>query len=276
MSYEKTVSAHYSHGSLLKSIEAALPALGRNINTITIEDLAPVDEFHIGGRTATDHLLSQLNFPEKSNILDVGCGLGGATRYVATTTMNSVTGIDLTAEYIKTGQVLNERLKLDEKITLLQGSALAMPFSENMFDGGYMLHVGMNIEDKTALFSEIYRVLRPGSSFGVYDIMQKKIGDLIYPVPWAAKKDTSMLASSSQYKQALKSAGFEITKETSREDFALDFFRQQREKTKSKGNPPPLGLHTLMQQSTAVKIQNMIKNIIAGLIAPVEIIVKKI
>lgn len=78
MSNDKVVSEHYTHGDLLKSIQAALAKLGKTVDSVTIEDLAPVDEFHIGGRQATEHFISQLNVSEQDHILDVGCGLGGA------------------------------------------------------------------------------------------------------------------------------------------------------------------------------------------------------
>ena len=277
MSYDKNISNHYSHGDLLNAIEAALSAIGKTKDSVTIEDLAPVDEFHIGGRLATDNLIDQLNFSENSHVLDVGCGLGGATRYVTTKYNSRVTGIDLTPEYIETGKALCRWLNLDESITLEQGSALSMPFQNNMFDGGYMLHVGMNIDDKMSLFSEIYRVLKPGSSFGIYDVMRENDGELIYPVPWAAERSVSMLSTPEQYKQALIDAGFEVSQENHRRDFALKFFKQLRAKKETNGDTrtPPLGLHILMQESTADKIKNMIDNIINGYIAPVEIIAKK-
>ena len=276
MSYDKTVSDHYLHGDLLNAIEAALPALGKTTESVTIEDLAPIDEFHIGGRLATDHLIGQLNLTESSHVLDVGCGLGGATRYVASEYKSRVTGIDLTPEYIETGNAICGWLNLDKKITLHQGSALSMPFADYQFDGGYMLHVGMNIDDKASLFSEVFRVLKPGSCFGVYDIMRQKEGVLIYPVPWATESSTSKLSTPAEYKKALSDSGFEVSEENNRRDFALDFFKQLRAKTTTDGGPPPLGLHTLMQESAAVKIKNMIDNIVNGYIAPVEIVAKKI
>ena len=275
MSYDKSVSDHYVHGNLLNAIEAALPALGKTIETVTIEDLAPVDEFHIGGRLATDSLLNQLNFSKQSYLLDVGCGLGGAARYVASKYKNRVAGIDLTPEYIETGNTLCNWLNLDDCVSLDQGSALSMPYQDNSFDGGYMLHVGMNIDDKAALFTEIFRVLKPGSNFGVYDIMRQKEGELIYPVPWATDSNTSKLSTPDHYMQALGHAGFKISQENNRRDFSLDFFKQLRAKTEANGGQPPLGLHILMQESTANKIRNMVDNIINGLIAPVEIIAIK-
>jgi len=276
MSIDNAVSKHYLHGDLLKAIQTAITKLGKTVDSVTIEDLAPVDEFHIGGRLATQHFLDQLNFSERDHILDVGCGLGGASRFVANKYKNYVTGIDLTQEYIETGKALCSWVKLDKYITLQQGSALSSPFQDETFDGSYMMHVGMNIEDKAQLFTEIYRVLRPGSFFGVYDVMRLKDGELIYPVPWATDRSTSKLATPDEYRQALADAGFEITKENNRRDFALDFFKQLRAKTEASGGPPPLGLHTLMQESTTEKIKNMINNISEGYIAPVEVIARKI
>lgn len=275
MSNNKDISNHYLHGSLLKAIESALPKLGKTTDTVTIEDLALIDEFHIGGRQATENLLNQLNFSNKEHLLDIGCGLGGASRYTSNKYSNRVTGIDLTAEYIETGNVLSQWLNLDKKVNLHQGSALSMPFQDKTFDGAFILHVGMNIEDKTQLFKEIYRVLKPGSLLGIYDIMRNGDGELIYPVPWAANKKNSYVATPSQYKQALEKAGFEVTKENNRRNFALNFFEALKRKTKAAGGPPPLGLHTLMQESTAVKLNNMIDNIVEGYIAPVEIIANK-
>jgi ubiquinone/menaquinone biosynthesis C-methylase UbiE len=275
MSNDKDISNHYLHGSLLKAIEAALPELGKTTDTVTIEDLALIDEFHIGGRQATENLLNQLNFAGKEHLLDIGCGLGGASRYISNKYSNRVTGIDLTAEYIDTGNVLTQWLNLDKNVNLHQGSALSMPFQDKTFDGAFILHVGMNIENKTQLFKETYRVLKPGSSLGVYDIMRDGDGELIYPVPWAANKNNSYLATPNQYKQALQKAGFKVTIKNNRRDFALSFFKSIKETTKAAGGPPPLGLHTLMQESTAVKLNNMIHNITNGYITPVEIIAKK-
>jgi ubiquinone/menaquinone biosynthesis C-methylase UbiE len=272
---DKAVSDHYGHGSLLDAIQTAICKLGKTIESVTIEDLAPVDEFHIGGRVATENFLGQLSFSDQCHVLDVGCGLGGASRFVASNYGSQVTGIDLTEEYIETGKTLCTWVKLDTHITLHQGSALSMPFPDETFDGGYMMHVGMNIEEKSRLFAEVHRVFRPGATFGVYDVMRLEDGELAYPVPWATEKATSKLATPDDYKRALSDAGFEVSAMNNRRDFAIEFFEQLRAKTLSHGGPPPLGLHTLMQESTATKIKNMIDNVAAGYIAPVEIIARK-
>jgi SAM-dependent methyltransferase len=150
-----------------------------------------------------------------------------------------------------------------------------MPFDDMSFDGAYMLHVGMNIEDKEKLASEVARVLRPGSSFGIYDVMRTGPGDLSYPVPWASTADLSAVAEPELYRKALQDAGFTVVAERNRRDFALAFFAELRAKTAASGGPPALGLHVLMGKSTPEKVGNMIDNISNGHIAPIELIARK-
>jgi ubiquinone/menaquinone biosynthesis C-methylase UbiE len=269
------VAQHYTHGGLLDAIRAGVAALGKTTDKINVDDLAPVDEFHIGGRKASVEFFGQLDFSATHHVLDVGCGLGGPARFAATRYGCRVTGIDLTPEYVETGKVLCQWTSLDDLVSLHQGSALSMPFLDRAFDGAYMMHVGMNISDKAKLCSEVHRTLQSGSLFGIYDIMQIGDGDLTYPVPWATTADTSVVSSAEQYKSALRDAGFAVVVERNRRGFALAFFEELRARTAASG-PPPLGLQVLMGASAPVKIQNMIANIAAGRIAPVEVIARKV
>ncbi len=276
MTDPQDVEKHYAHGDLLGTIEAAIAKLGKSIDTITVDDLAPVDEFHIGGRLASEELLSQLSLSPESNVLDVGCGLGGAARFCADGFGCKVTGIDLTEEFIKTGQALCQWVGLEDNISLHHGSALAMPFDDNSFDAAYMLHVGMNIEAKADLFAEIARTLRPGGLLGVYDVMRTGPGELAFPLPWAANTETSFVVTAEQYKTAFEAAGLELTAERNRGDFALSFFEALQANSAAAGGPPPLGLHVLMGKSTPEKVKNMVANNVAHRIAPVELIARKL
>jgi len=47
-----TVNSHYGREDLLDGILAALEAAGKRLDRLTVEDLAPLEEFHIGGRRA--------------------------------------------------------------------------------------------------------------------------------------------------------------------------------------------------------------------------------
>ena len=269
----QTVAEHYAHGSLEQAILDALSVGGKDPSHLTHTDLTPVDEFHIGGREATIDLAQQLPFRPGSHVLDIGCGLGGASRYFAQERGCRVTGIDLTEDYVRVAGLLAARVGLSDRISYRHGSALALPFAPQSFDGAYMLHVGMNIRDKAVLFAEVHRVLKQDGTFAIYDVMREtEGGELAFPVPWASRPGISFVDGPATYRSLLERAGFVVQVERSRRDFPIDFFRQMRARAAASGGPPSLGLHILMGASAPQKVANMISNLEAGLIAPTEVI----
>lgn len=272
---DQLVANHYTHGGLLKAIGEGIAKLGKTVTSVDIEDLAPVDEFHIGGRVATQGFLDQLDIGPGHHVLDVGCGLGGGSRFAAHTYGCRVTGVDLTPEYVETGNVLCSWVGLGDRITLQVGNATALPHPDGVFDRAYMLHVGMNIADKDLLMSELHRVVQPGAKVGIYDVMRVNDGDLTFPVPWAAQPEGSSLASVAAYQAALERSGFNVIAQRNRRDFALEFFAQLQAKVASAGGPPALGLHILMGSTAGLKVKNMIENISRNIIAPVEMVAEK-
>jgi SAM-dependent methyltransferase len=269
------VADHYANSSLVAAIRDGLIRLGKTESTVTAEDLAPVDEFHIGGRASTSDLARQLGLTGEDHVLDVGCGLGGAARQIAGQYGCQVTGIDLTQDYVETGNVLSGWLSLGDRVRLEQGDALALPFADRSFTAAYMLHVGMNIPDKQTLFAGVARVLGAGAHFGVYDVMRTGDGEFTYPLPWAANAEANAIAQPQHYRDALTAAGFEILSERECRDVAVAYFERQRAQVAAAGGPPPLGVHTLMGARRPELVRNMTANIIAGRIAPVEIIARK-
>jgi len=275
MDPQADVAAHYSSGTLLAAIEAGITAMRLSRQTVAAEDLAPVDEFHVGGRPATIELVGHLGATTQAELLDIGCGIGGTVRFIASTTGARVTGIDLTPEYIDVAQTLSEWTELDHLVGFEVASALDMPFDDESFDGATQLHVGMNIADKAALFAEIHRVLRPGAPFALYDIMRVSAGDVTFPVPWAADASSSFVADVVSYRQDLQAAGFEVLAERNRAAVAAEFFAALRERSARAEGPPPLGLHLMMGPDAPTKIGNMITAITACIIAPVELICRR-
>ena len=275
MNKELEVSTHYEHGSLIKVIEDGFNREGKAPSDITLDDMSVIDEFHIGGRQASEEFLDQLQLEERSLVLDVGCGLGGPARFVASRFGCLVSGIDLTQEYVDTGNVLSNWVGLDKKVILQQGSAMALPFPDGQFDAAYMMHVGMNIADKKSLFSEVFKVLKPGGIFGIYDVMQVGSGEMEYPAPWAASENTSALASPQDYRTGLKEAGFNILATRERGDFAVEFFENIKRRMTEMTEEPLLGLHVLMGRDAKTKVANVLISIKEGSIAPVELIAQR-
>jgi SAM-dependent methyltransferase len=187
---EVAVARHYGTSDLTDRILKAMAAAGIDATSVAPEQLAPVDEFHIGGRAATIHGVSKMGLTTADHVLDVGCGIGGATRYLASTVGCRVTGIDLTPAYIAAAEDLASRTGLADRVTYRVASALAMPFEDGTFDAAITLHVAMNIADRGGLYREVARVLKPGAVFCIYDVMKGHSAGLKFPVPWAESPAT--------------------------------------------------------------------------------------
>lgn len=273
MNVKDKVAGHYSSGSILERIHTALTAAGIDPQKATPEDLKPVDEFHIGGAAATRSLLEHVQPAADMEMLDVGCGIGGAARLIASEFGSKVHGVDLTPEFVETARSLSAMVGLSEKTSFEIGDAETLPVADQCFDGAIMLHVGMNVPDKTSLFKEVARTLRPGGWFALYDVMITGDPQLTFPVPWAAAEDGSFAETPADYRRHAERAGFAITVERDRREIAIDFFNKLQARAAADG-PPKVGLHLLMQDAPE-KFSNMIAMLRSGQISPVELVLQK-
>jgi len=270
---ESAVAAHYGDDGLLARIRGGLKAAGIDEARLRPEDLAPVDEFHVGGRPATVHAVAKMGLRADMRVLDVGCGIGGAARYLASEIGCRVEGIDLTPEYIGVAKTLTEMTGLSAKVSFKTGSALDMPFEDGAFDAALTIHVAMNIAARAALYGEIARVLKPGAVFCAYDIMKKNGEDLTFPVPWAQSAETSFLTTPDDMRALLGDAGFEVLEVEDRTQMAIEFFQSRRLAPGAK--PPPLGVHLVIGPSAPEKFKNTLENTQKGRIAPVVIVARR-
>jgi ubiquinone/menaquinone biosynthesis C-methylase UbiE len=270
VSTEAKVAGHYTRGRLEDAILQAVAKAGKDPARLTAADLAPVDEFHVGGIEATKELAAQMDLSPGLRLLDVGCGIGGPARYFAAEHGCKVTGIDLTDEFVQVAKSLTRRIKLDHLAEFHHGSALALPFGPAAFDRAYMIHVGMNIADKAALCREVRRVLKPGGLFAIFDIMRAAGGPLRFPVPWALTEDTSFVEPVHAYRDALEAAGFRVTHQRGRRAFAVEFILQNMQRMAQHG-PPALGVHLLMGQMAKPMLDNVLAMMEQGILEPVEL-----
>lgn len=270
---DRRVAEHYAHGDLAAAIRRALENAGKDLERLSVEDLAPVDEFHVRGREATLELGLALGLAPGMHVLDVGSGIGGPSRHLASTFGARVTGLDLSEEYCDVATTLAQWVGLADRVDYRQGNATAMPFDEAAFDAAVTQHVAMNIEDKAALYGEVARVLRPGAAFGIYDVLAGPGGDVRYPTPWAGDASTSFLATPEDLEGLLQDVGFVVAsrRDTSAEGRA--FFEAVFARIAERG-PPPLGLHVLMPEFRP-RAETLLRNIQEERVVLAEVICRK-
>jgi MPBQ/MSBQ methyltransferase len=262
----QSVQQHYAHASLLHLIVDALERTGRDLGNLSPDDLAPIDEFHTRGRTATVELADLVGFKGDENVLDVGSGLGGPSRFLAKNYGCRVTGIDLTPEFVAVAEELTRLTRLGDLVSYRQGDALSIPFGSATFDVVWSQNVAMNIADRPRLYAEIRRVLRPGGKYAVSDVVRGAGGEPYYPLPWARVAATSYLLNEAATRLALERAGFAILawENTTAQALAAALARA------AATSLPPLGLHLLFGTAWPAITANQLRSYREGRIGIVH------
>ena len=238
MSDPRNITDHYTSGDLLARLEAKLREDGFDPSQATAEALAPYDHFHGRGLEATEDMAALLQVAETDHILDVGSGLGGPARYLAQRFGCRVSGIDLTAEFCDVARHLTARLGLEERVSIRQGDALAMPYGDASFDGACSMNVSMNIADKRALYREVRRVLKPRAWLMLSEVTQGPGGAPDYPTPWARTAASSFLATEAETRASLEACGFAIESLRETTEAALAYGARSRAMVEAGGKPP--------------------------------------
>jgi len=254
------IHGYYSPSDLYDKIIKGLNELGTDLAKITLDDLQPVDEFHIRGDTATKELIELAGFTPDLHILDVGCGIGGSTRRLSDETGCRVTGIDLSDEYIDTAQRLTQLLDMQARVTFEAASALELPFDDASFDGVWSLQMNMNVEDKLAWLTETHRVLKPGCRAVLYEVCGGINTPPHFPVPWAQDSSMSFLLPPDEFRDAVTAAGFEISVWNDKTDLAQKAFANMKEPVGTP-NLPVLGVYMLVGDDISTKAYNLHRNL---------------
>lgn len=265
------VKLHYTRTGLGEAIRHGLQQEGKNPEHLTLADLAPVDEFHVRGRQATLELAEIVQPTPQDRVLDVGSGLGGASRLLSATYGCHVTGIDLTEEYCRTAAELARWVGLSDLVEYRQADALTMPFADGSFDIAWTQHAAMNIADKARLYREVHRVLKPGGQVALYDILQGEGGPVHFPVPWAREPSISHLVTPEEWRGLLENAGFKVVHWRNTTKAGRDWVVEMSERLARSG-PPAVSFALLLGTDFTEMARNQRRNLEEDRIALVEVV----
>ena len=268
------IHRYYSPNDLFDRIMAGLDSLGKDPANLTLEDLHPVDEFHIRGTTATNELIELCGFTSDMHILDIGCGVGGSTRRLSHYIGCRVTGVDLSDEYIDVARRLTQLFAMQDKVAFAAASALDLPYADNHFDGVWSIQMGMNVEDKLAWMKELYRVTKPKGRVVLYEVCGNINSPVYFPVPWAQDSSISFLQSPDEFRDTIVAAGFAVDVWHDKTDLARAAFAHMKEPI---GEPelPELGVHLLVGQDILTKAYNLSRNLNEERVSLIEAVLVK-
>ena len=211
MSLEETegrVKGYYGWSGLMERIEQELRQHGIDPRQVTVDQLAPVDNYHTRGLAGTLALARLGAITGADRVLDVGGGIGGPARQLAQRFGCQVTVLDLTPEYCAVGETLTTWTRLTDRVSFVCANALAMRFPDSSFDVVWTQHASMNISDKPRFYSELARVVRRGGRLALFDVLAGPNQPIHFPVPWASNQSFSFLLSPEDTRALITQAGF--------------------------------------------------------------------
>lgn len=119
----------------------------------------------------TEHLAQLANVKPGSDILDIGCGLGASSLYLAKGYNATVTGITISPVQVEMATQAAAREKLDAKFLLMDAEAMTF---QDRFDLLWCVESISHMQNRQAFFASAAKLLKPGGSFAIIDWFKKK------------------------------------------------------------------------------------------------------
>ena len=269
-------SNHYGQPNLSRLIDTALRDARLLNQTLDHRLISAIDQFHIGGLRATMDMIRLANFMPEDLVLDIGCGIGGPSRTIASECNCKVTGVDLHLDYCKAARSISKSLGLGEQTHFIQANALNLPFEDRSYDAVWAQHITMNISNKNALWREFYRVLKPDGKLFMYEVTcnsddKEKIK---YPTPWASKSEDSFLENIHNYKESLNKSGFFIEQLQDVSSIAKSSIKSVTERIEQGGHQRP-GLEIVLGDRFSVMMENLLDSLNGNQLNVVRMIAAK-
>ena len=256
----------------LKQILDQNPALAWQL-----EDFAGIDQLHLGGIPATQELIAWLPKSAKTG-LDIGCGLGGTSRYLAQQHSCTMTGLDLNGEYIQAATLLNQSLATPPACRFIQGNSLSLPFARASFDFVVSQHASMNIAAKNKLLAGLYQVIKPGGHLLLHEVMLARNVEataVCYPTPWAHSFEDSHLVEWQRFADMANNSGFKLTKFTDNTASALAWIKQARQHKPKPTFKTPFTPQLALGPKAGAMSANVLDNIQQGRLQVVSALLTK-
>lgn len=149
-----------------------------------------------------------------SEVLDVGCGVGGTARHLARAFGARVRGLTPNAAQLQLARAQTRERGLEPQVGFDQGWAHRLPYDSGRFDAVLFFESACHFPDRAAFFAEAFRVLRPGGCLAGEDWLAGEGAAPEVRQAWCARVEAAWaipaLGSAGEYAALMRQAGFQV------------------------------------------------------------------
>jgi SAM-dependent methyltransferase len=193
------------YGRMSPAVEDALiatvKAFERTVPAPRADPFYGLDRQHGPSLRVLEGLTTHGDFRKYVFVLDAGGGLGGVARWLTLTYGCRVLVLDVLPAVLATGRRLARRLRLHDRVRAVAGSLTAIPVRDATFTQIWSAEALQHVGDRGAACRELFRVLRPGSTLALQDVVRRC--DTVSAIGGIWRHGTA-----AEYRDALAAAGF--------------------------------------------------------------------
>lgn len=269
------VTRHYGSQGIVGRILAAVPGYSEDAFQLSAHHFFPFDQLHGRELQATREHAEKLAPRRDQRVLDIGSGIGGPARFIATTYGCRVTGVDLTPEFVAASNELSALCGLADRVHFEQADATHLPFEANAFDRAICFYVGMNLRDEADVVAEAFRVLKPGGRMLWTEATLTGKGEPVYPLPWAKDQGMSFLVAPAELRAMFQAAGFLIDEVIDESAAHVEFARQRAASRMVATDAQQEANELVLGQDLIERRKNYIRSLSEGSLASTLIVAHK-
>ncbi|GLR63069.1 class I SAM-dependent methyltransferase [Marinospirillum insulare] len=268
--HQDLLTSHYADERLAIRLQEALVAEGLNPEQLTLDDIAAIDQLHVGGRRSSRQLAEQASFLPAQKVLDLGCGTGGSSRLLVDEYGLQVVGVDITQPFVDVAQWLTQATGLTARTKFICADAQCLPLEDESFDAVWSQHTLMNLPDLAKGLAEVNRVLKPSGRLLLHEVLQgDNLEALAFPVPWADTASTSHLIKPAELEKQLTTAGFVKVTQQEVTEQALNWRKKHTDK-EARGQTGILTPQLIFGPRFLQMGKNLMANLAAGKVRLIE------
>ena len=192
-----------------------LRELGKtNSDPLYVDELNNIeffDQLHYHGTEAVDFSIKKLGIDSSMSILEIGSGIGGPARHIASKTGATVTALELQLDQNKLASDLTRRCNLSEKVSHVCGDFLTYEWDGQTFDVIVSWLALYHIEDHDTLLQKSFDLLNPNGLFYAEDLISRHPFNKNELVELSREIFANYLPNHQKYKSELEKKGFDVS-----------------------------------------------------------------